>query len=331
MKTTYDKPFLRYDQLIKLMRSRNIEINNVPFAMNTLSNMSYYVIINGYKGSALSIPGTDLFIPGTRFEELYTLHLLDVSLSSLILKNILYIERALKSRLSYVVSRNYGVYTDPSDMTLSNQDDYLYRGYYSPSKGRRNNTLKQLKGVFDLSDSKKYKSKSLVHYMQNHDHVPPWILTTSLTFGQVILWFTILQSNDKVSICNSFIRDDSLSSEDKKEYLRKCFDLLKEYRNNIAHGSRTFLYEGKVAVPKKQLLHLSHGVVTGSEYNMNPHAQKGMFAVIAIITTLLNDQYLLASFKRDLGSILDPYKTVLFNGRKLTDLFSLPENIVDRI
>jgi len=331
MKTTYDKPFLRYDQLIKLMRSRNIEIKDVSFAMNALSNMSYYTIVNGYKDSALSIPGTDLFIPGTQFEELYTLHLLDVSLSNLILKNILYIERALKSRLSYIISRNYGVYSDPTDLTLSDPDDYLYRGYYSTSNGRRNNTLRQLKGVFDLNDDKKYKSKSLIHYIENHNHVPPWILTTSLTFGQVILWFSILSSNDKSSICNSFIKETSLSTDEKKEYLRKSFDLLKEYRNNIAHGARTFLNEGKVTVPKKQILILSNGIITKADYKTNIHAQKGLFAVIAIITTLLNDQYLLASFKKDLGSIIDPYKGILINRSTLTELFNLPRDIVNRI
>ena len=84
-------------------------------------------------------------------------------------------------------------------------------------------------------------------------------------------------------------------------------------------------------MPKKQILILSNGIITKTDYNTNVHAQKGLFAVIAIITTLLNDQYLLASFKKDLGSIINPYKEILISGRTLTELFNLPEDIVNRI
>ncbi len=45
--TLYDKPFKTYDELIKLMRSRNIIIVNPEFAKSVLSSLSYYNIVNG--------------------------------------------------------------------------------------------------------------------------------------------------------------------------------------------------------------------------------------------------------------------------------------------
>ena len=69
----YDKPFKTYDELIELMVSRNILVSDRSFAKRALSNMSYYTLVNGYKNTFLSVNGSDVFVPGTKFEELYKL------------------------------------------------------------------------------------------------------------------------------------------------------------------------------------------------------------------------------------------------------------------
>lgn len=112
---TYDKPFKTYTEMIDILQSRNIVISDKNFAEMALSNFSYYSLINGYKNTFLQMPGTDKFIEGTKFEELYTLHTIDVNLNNFLFKYILYIERSLKSKLSYLVSEQFGVYTDKND------------------------------------------------------------------------------------------------------------------------------------------------------------------------------------------------------------------------
>ena len=119
----YDKPFQTYEQLLKIMEDRHIIINDREFAIQALINYSYYGIINGYKNTFLQMPNTDNFIPGTTFEQLYTLHLIDTSLNNIIFKYILFLEKALKSRLSYLVAENYGVYTDPNDLKCADESD----------------------------------------------------------------------------------------------------------------------------------------------------------------------------------------------------------------
>lgn len=326
----YDKPFLRYDQMIRLMQSRNIVITDTGFAKSVLRDMSYYTIINGYKDSALAIPGTDSFLPGTRFEELYTLHNIDVSLSHLVLKYILYIEQSLKSKLSYRISRQYGVYTDLSDPTNSNPDDYLCRANYNNPTGSRNNTLSKIKAVM-LPSSTGYKSDGLAHYLQNHNHVPAWILTTSLSFGQILRWYRILKPADKLSICDGFIQDAGLSDDEKKEFLIKAMDLLREFRNMVAHGARTFRSTGQAAIPKNQIVTLSNGVIKAKDYNSNIYAQTGLYAVIATIIVLMNDIYLKNSFIFELNNILDPYSSITMHQKTICSLFNLPEDIVPRL
>lgn len=87
----YDKPFKTYDEQLSIMESRNIIINDRDFARRILSSLSYYTIINGYKNTFLSIPGTDNFSEGTNFNDLYTLHMIDTNLNTIILKNIFFV------------------------------------------------------------------------------------------------------------------------------------------------------------------------------------------------------------------------------------------------
>ena len=89
----YDKPFQTYEQLLKIMEDRHIIINDREFAIQALINYSYYGIINGYKNTFLQMPNTDNFIPGTTFEQLYTLHLIDTSLNNIIFKYILSLKK----------------------------------------------------------------------------------------------------------------------------------------------------------------------------------------------------------------------------------------------
>ena len=121
---TFDKPFKTYEEQIKILESRKIKISNPDFTKQVLSSLSYYTIINGYKNTFLSVPGSDDFVEGTTFDGLYTLHIIDSNLNSIILKYILFVERYLKTRLSYLVSQNYGVYTDPVDFTNTNPADF---------------------------------------------------------------------------------------------------------------------------------------------------------------------------------------------------------------
>lgn len=123
----FDKPFKTYDELISIMKERHIDIPDKEFAIQVLQNYSYYGIINGYKNTFLQVPNSDSFIPGTSFNELYTLHLIDTALNNTIFKYILFLEKALKSRLSYLVAEKYGVYTDPSDFRCSQGNDFYIK------------------------------------------------------------------------------------------------------------------------------------------------------------------------------------------------------------
>lgn len=322
----FDKPFKTLDEQIEILKSRNITINNVTFAKSVLNSLSYYTIINGYKNSFISIPGTDSFLEGTHFEDLYTLHIIDNGLSSIIFKNILYVERYLKTRISYLISEKYGVYTDFHDMSNSNSDDYLCRDNYSRSNGKRTSILRSIKE----SINSPRKNHIMEHYLDTKNHIPPWITVTNIPFGLTIEWYNILQSDDKTKICEQFISSPNISLESKKEFIKKAFLLLKEFRNNIAHGNRTFNAHTSSVLPVSQLLTLSKGIIKRSEYNSRL-GQNDLFATILSILILIDDPYILTNFYADIAHILLPYKSASIAKKSVLNNFHLPDDLLDRI
>lgn len=322
----YDKPFKTYEEQISILESRHIEITDHAFAKKVLSSLSYYTIINGYKNTFLSIKGTDNFVEGTNFNDLYTLHTIDFNINNIILKYILYVEKFLKTRLSYLVSKNYGVYTDTNDLSNRNANDYLCRNYYSRSAPGRNNILWSIKQTL----SSPRINESVAHYCNDKNHVPAWILVTNLTFGLTIKWYNILRSADKTQLCSEFIPDSALSDEEKKEFVSISLQLLREYRNRIAHASRTFAVSNLPVLPKKQLLYLSAGALSETEYNQG-FGKSDLFAVILVCFSLIDDRYILSSFFCDLIYTLGNYRSRKMNGKTVFEIFCLPNDIFDRL
>ena len=326
----FDKPFLSYDEMIDLLKKRGLLVNDLDFARSSLGLMSYYNIINGYLDSRLYNKNTETFVAGLSFEDLFSLHLIDSSIDALVLKNILYIEIALKSRVSYIVSREHGVWTDYMDLTNSNPDDYLFRGNYNSHSRKISGVLWKLKKAIREPI---IGASSINHYKFNHNHIPAWILVSGISFNDAIQWFMILNNNDKTYVANEFIPDFYLSVMEKKEYLRHSLNLMKNFRNKVAHGHPTFsIIDDKTQLPKKALILLSNGIATANEYT-SIYARSGLYGVIASVFSLLGDEYLKGMFYAELSNILKDYidNDIRIAGIPILDLFHLPNDILCRM
>lgn len=323
---TFDKPFKTYEEMIEILESRNIVINDKQFAKDALKNFSYYGLVNGYKNTFLQNPGSNNFRAGTRFEELYTLHIIDTSLNNILLKYILYLEKALKSRISYLVSEKYGVYTNTHDLNGLDPKDYLYTRYYSNGTRRRINILIKLKQCI----SQTRNNPIMLHYLNHKNHVPAWILTTNISYGLTIEWYSILRNDDKTAICDSFITPGLLNANETKEFIKKALDLTKEYRNKIAHGNRTFSILNLPQLPKRQLLALTYHTISESEYN-SKMGQDDTLAVILALIIMLKDPYIVANFVAELQNTLLPYHDTSFNGSTVFELLGFPNNLFERL
>lgn len=323
---SYDKPFKTYDQQISILESRHVHIPDHDFVRKVLSSLSYYTIINGYKNTFLSVNGTDDFVDGTDFNDLYTLHIIDTNINNIILKYILFVEKCLKTRIAYTISEQYGVYTDITDLSNCNPDDYLYRNNYSRSANGRNNILRKIKETLTSNRV----NASVAHYATYKNHIPAWILVTNLTFGLTIKWYNILCSDDKTNLCVQFIPSSGISTPDKKEFVSVALSLLHEYRNKIAHSNRTFNVTGLPVLPKRQLLMLAQGELSANEYNKGL-GKCDLFAVIITCFILLDDKYILSGFLQDLTYTIGPYAQKTMNEKTIFEIFGLPADILKRL
>lgn len=315
--------------MIDLLESRGLVIGDRDFAESVLRNFSYYNLVNKSKNSFLVIPGSDSYLPGTTFEELYTIHNIDSDLESIVLKYILYVESALKSNLSYIVSSKYGVFTDLSDDTNTNPTDYLCRDHYSKRNKKRNNTLYKLKQVLISDEAYPYKSSSLSHYLLKHNHVPAWILTTSIPLGYAINWYDILVPDDKRYVCNSILSDGSVSEEQRLEYFRTAINMLRGFRNLIAHGNKTITSTVSFQL-SSSCVPLSHGIISQEEYNSLPSSRSGLHAVLAALYTLISDAHLQYSLMEDVRHTFAPYEGKIVHGVPLPSVFGLPADFLTR-
>lgn len=334
-----DKPFRTYEEQLQILESRNIIIEDRNFAVNFLKEFSYYTLVNGYKDTFLSLPNTDNFQPGTRFNELVTMHLIDLDINSIIMKYILALENSLKTSVSYIVAEKFGIslYTEASSDPESS--DYLSLNHYTNS-GRRKIIAKNLmrklrKDIKSKTDNPhNCRSEALAHYIQSHNHIPPWILMTELTFNEAIDWYKILKEPERSQINEEFLASlpgsATLNYEEKSEFMTSALTLLRKFRNKIAHNHKTFQAKPDVSLPKKSYLVLTQKTLSEKEYNQD-FGKSDLYAIVNCCLMLFKTKDLANSMLKDLENALEPYDGHLIAESSIKSIFGLPEDIFDRL
>lgn len=319
----YDKPFRTYDEMISLLETRGIRIDDREFAKQTLSNTSYYALVNGNKVSYFGDSFEKEIPPGTSFDDLYHLFHLDDSLNHLLLKYVLYVERALKSRVSYIVSKDFGVYTNQDILFNRDKSDYLSPLNY-PSNPKRNNTLIKIKQTITRPNV----SESLEYYRNHHNHIPAWIVTTSISFGNTIFWYSILPPNDKAYVCSQFI-PEAISAKDKKSLLYSSLMFLKDLRNHMAHGNKLGA-SSSINRGQQIILNKLSPEIFGQDDIQSDHNQ--LLLAISMIYTLIDDTNILERFRSEMSYIIQSYSGYdYFCHKDLLQLLHLPSDIIDRM
>lgn len=318
----YDKPFKDYPQQVQEIRAKNIVIEESEFTFECLESISYYSLINGYKDLflvGLDANGKDIFQDGITFENIYSLYTIDTNLNNILFKYILKVEKSLKTKLAYLVSSKYGV----------DKSDYLDHRHYSNSKKIRSSVLTKLK-----KDLKECKEGTAIHYYeQNKNHTPPWILVNHIYFFEAINWYSTLIGADKEYIVSRMLRKISTKENElDKEFLINSLKLIRSYRNNIAHGNRTFKSNVKEELPKKPLLTMvPDNVLSATEFKKGL-GKNDLYAVFLIIIILTNDSYAVQNFLNDLRFTLLAYAEVEFcPGLSLFQTLGLPDDLFSRL
>ena len=102
-----EKNFKTINEQVDILKSKSLIIEDEEAVKETLLRENYFFIM-GYRHVFLKSETERKFIPGTTFDEVYSLFTFDRDFRNIIFKNVLVIENQLKSVISYQLSKKYG-------------------------------------------------------------------------------------------------------------------------------------------------------------------------------------------------------------------------------
>ncbi len=219
-----EKQFKTLDEQIEIFKHKGLVIKDEKYAKEVLLRENYF-FLNGYRHLFYKSETEKKFIPGTTFEELYSMFLFDRSFRNVLFKYLLVIENNLKSITSYQLSKKYGY----------KEKDYLKVKNFTqiPERQRQvNDLIKKMKRQIRINGS---QHTATSHYVSHYGYIPLWILVKVLSFGVVSEMVSILKPEDQKDISNIY----GIETDDFINYL----PILANYRNLCAHED--ILYENR--------------------------------------------------------------------------------------
>lgn len=262
-----NKEFKNLEEQILIMEVKGMTISDKQHAREILLRENYF-FLNGYRYLFLKSSQEKKFLPGTTFEELYSLFLFDRTFRNIIFKNLLVIENNMKSIISYQLSKKYGY----------RENDYLKPKNFTnaPDKRRQvQDLIKKMKRQVKYNAS---QHTATSHYLNNYGYIPLWILVKVLSFGIVGELFAILKRDDQKQIADVYNVD--------VETLILYLPILSNYRNLCAHED--ILFENKT---QKQIDDTLYHSLLGIEKENNEYiyGKNDLFALVIMMKQLLKD------------------------------------------
>ncbi len=262
-----NKEFKNLEEQITIMEYKGMTFPDREYAKEVLLRENYF-FLNGYRHLFLKSSKERKFIPGTTFDELYSLFLFDRTFRNIIFKNLLVIENNMKSIISYQLSKKYGYkeneYLKPKNFTTA------------PEKSRQvQDLIKKMKRQVRVNAP---QHSATSHYVSNYGYIPLWILVKVLSFGIVGELFAILKKEDQQQIAEIY----GVSVENLMMYL----PILSNYRNLCAHEDIVFENHTQRAIDDT-LYHSLLGIdKMDGEYI---YGKNDIFALIIIIKQMLKE------------------------------------------
>lgn len=297
----YNKPFKTIDEQINLLQSRNLIIYNDDFARKALSTVSYYDLINGYQEVMMD---NGKFKPGISLEYLYAFHLFDKDFQNVIFKNSILIENIFKTKIAYVLAQNLGV----------DIEDYLDDKEYLPFF--KSLVFFKLKNefykIYMWEDRKNHKwlpkkpdniQQPTRHYVEHHNHIPPWIIMRNLSFSNSINLYRLIKAKHKDMISDLLLPITAMTSNQKSNFLVAAISLIREFRNQVAHNLKFVTHVSVInRLPTAETNSITQNKsITSGGRNLND-----IYACIIAMTILLETKELRIRFLTDLLTVIFP-------------------------
>lgn len=261
-----EKPFLTYEQQIeKLINEKKLIINDVPSAIKLLKEHSYYALISGYKQPFKGADG--LYKKNTKIEDILALYNFDDMLRSIILRNILMVEKHIKSLIAYSFCEVNG----------DSQNHYLDAtkyNYITSNQADINELVSRLSRI--VNDP--YEYKYILYQKRTYGNIPLWVMMKALTIGTVSKMYSFLPQCIQCKVSMEFAHVN-------ESELKNMLDLLSRVRNVCAHNERLFNYRYNKGAINDTYTHAYLNIKT--KKGQYVYGKSDLFAVLITLKHLL--------------------------------------------
>lgn len=301
------KIFLTYDQQIdKLIKEKNLRIDDIAYAKEVLRQTSYYSLIGGYK-DIFKNSTTKKYKDGTRFEDIVELYYYDEGLRQLFLKYLIKVENEIKSEVSYYFTEKNG----------DNQTAYLDIKNYNYVGKKNQRDINSLINILRSYVTKSTDYQYINHAQKKYGNVPLWVLTNALTFGNISKMYMLLSQDIQSRISKNYLGIN-------ESQMVSILTVLVKFRNVCAHGERLFTYKTVDSIPDLPIHKKLDITQKGKQYI---NGKNDLFAVVIALKYLLNDVWY-KEFIKELKKVIDSYlrKHDSIQEQELYEKMGFPEN-----
>ncbi len=299
------KVFKTLDEQVKILQSKGLIINDIPETKDILLRENYF-FISGYRMLFMESQENKKFLPGTTFDELYSMFQFDRHVRNILFKNLLIIENNIKSIMAFHLSSRYGI----------REDEYLNPKNFVLDRKRKkqvDDLLRKMKRQIRINGG---QHQATMHYSEKYGYVPMWIAVKVLSFGIVSELFQILKPDDQETVANDF----NLAKETLEIYL----PVLANFRNLCAHEDILFEHKAQRNIPDTKYHNLLKIPQVNDEYI---YGKNDLFAIVLILKQMLrkDDFFLLMSeLEFEIQILSDRLKTIPVE--KVFDRMGFPIN-----
>lgn len=171
----------------------------------------------------------------------------------------------------------------------------------------------------------------ITHYKKKYSNVPPWILFTRATFGNVFYLYKLSKSDIKTKVISSILKiNPDLIDDLTKRIFTDVMLLVLHFRNRTAHANRTYNFKIQAS---SSFMPYSEAYYNPFSISIQEHKENicrtDAFAFISSIYYLDKTNYII--LREQLIQILNFYKTVQpQNYKKLLLALGIPIKFIDK-
>lgn len=249
---------------------------------------------------------TRIYQSNASFDDIYALYQFDLSLRELVFKYLCKIECKMRQLVSYHFCSLHG----------EQQVKYLSSENYNHIK-KNNADIARLIHILSYQANENKEHNYVVHQRKVYHNVPLWVLTNTLTYGQISRFYALLPFQLQSSISKNF---PGINEKNLERYMK----ILTLFRNVCAHNERLYSFRTQIDFPDTVLHQKLNIPKKGNQYISG---KRDLFGLVIAFRYLLPKQDFL-QFKCSLIYIINIYikSSGLIKEASLLNMMGFPEN-----